>query len=210
MKNALIFDLDGTLWDALESDTIGWNKAMIKEGKPYRFTLEETSSYMGLTPEETYVKAFPNESENEQERLFHACIAGEIEELLVNPGTLYPHEYEVLETLMKDYDLYIVSNCDSGYIEAYLEACHTEKYFKDFLSVGKTGLVKHDNIKKIIADHKIQKAIYIGDTRKDYDESTLADIPFIHASYGFGSKIEGVERISSLDELPGLLKKIGY
>ena len=45
--------------------------------------------------------------------------------------------------------LYIVSNYQSGYIEAFLEHYSIEKYFKDYECSGNTGLSKEKNIKEV-------------------------------------------------------------
>jgi phosphoglycolate phosphatase len=203
-KQALIFDLDGTLWDAITPIQNAWNEAMVVSGEPFRFDYAKTKSYMGLTPEETCPLAFPGLPFEQQMVLFRRCIASEIAYLAKNPGALYPHEKEVLATLGKSYPLYIVSNSDKGYVENYLSACHMEAYFKGHLCAGDTGLPKWGSIRAIMAKEGITSAIYIGDTLKDKVESEKAGVAFIHAAYGFG-KIEP-ERyaISSLEELPNL------
>lgn len=40
-KDAILFDLDGTLWDATSNICESWNKAMINNHLKYRFTLND-------------------------------------------------------------------------------------------------------------------------------------------------------------------------
>lgn len=208
MEKALFFDLDGTLWDALVPLTDSWNDAMESNGEKYRFTVDIMKSYMGLTPLETVVLAFPDVDEVEGMRLFKLCLDAEIKYLAKNPGILYPHEEEVISELSKKYPLYIVSNADKGYIENYLEACHMDKYFKGHINQGDTGLAKWENIKYLQEKEGIREIIYIGDTIKDKNESMKAGVKFVHAAYGFGTIEPDPFKINSLLELPSEVEKV--
>lgn len=208
MKKALFFDLDGTLWDALVPLMESWNEAQEKEGTSYRYDLETTKSFMGLTPEETGVLAFPNETPERQMELFKVNLDAEIIYLASHPGTLYPHEEEVLASLSKKYDLFVVSNADKGYIENYMNACSMRKYFKDFVQAGDTNLPKWKNILWMKDKYSIDEVIYIGDTLKDKIESEKAGVKFIHAAYGFGVIENDEYKIDSLLELEDLAEKM--
>lgn len=88
--------------------------------------------------------------------------------------------------MSKDYDLFIVSNCQKGYIEAFLEYYKLNDLFMDFECSGNTGLNKEKNIKKIIDRNNLNNSIYIGDTYTDYISSKNNNIRFIYSKYGFG------------------------
>jgi len=88
--------------------------------------------------------------------------------------------------LKKSYTLYIVSNCQDGYIQAFLNYHKMWDYFEDFECSGKTSRFKGENIKLIIDRNNLDKAIYVGDTQGDLNAANLALIPFVYASYGFG------------------------
>lgn len=207
-KPALIFDLDGTLWDALKGVTIAWNAAMAKEGQDYFFTEAICKSYMGLTPEETCPLAFPNKTLAEQMRLFRSCFQSELKYLSVHPGTLYPDEEKTLAALTKDYDLYLVSNSDKGYVENYLNACSMGGYFKGHVCAGDTDAPKWKNIRYIMEQYGIREAAYIGDTDKDRLESKAAGVPFIWAAYGFGVRVNAKYYIRNISELPQAAKLV--
>jgi len=68
------------------------------------------------------------------------------------------------------------------------------KYFKDIECAGNTGLVKGENIKKVIERNHLKNYVYVGYTRGDCDGAKLANIPFVYASYGFG-KVKGYDYI---------------
>ncbi|MFA6860873.1 MAG: HAD hydrolase-like protein [Bacilli bacterium] len=208
MKKSLFFDLDGTLWNALSPLTESWNKAMEDNNLPYRFDIKAMTSYMGLTPEETVPLAFKDVPFEIGMKYFSLCLDAEIKYLAIHPGTPYPFEREVLKDLSSLYPLYIVSNSGKGYIENYLTALKMTEYFKGHLCVGDLGLVKYQNILYIKKQENFTDIIYIGDTYKDLVESRKASVSFVHASYGFGVINEKVNSISSLKELPSLVKKI--
>lgn len=201
-ENSIIFDLDGTLWDALSPITLAWNIAMKKANAPYAFSEDTMRSFMGLTPEETGPLAFPGRSFEEQMKLFRLCLNEEIAYLAVHPGKLYPKEKETLALLSKRYSLYLVSNSDKGYVENYLSACQMEAYFSGHVCAGDTGLPKWGNILYIMKKENLTNALYIGDTLKDKNETEKAGIPFIHAAYGFGEIPNYPYRIARLEDLP--------
>ena len=207
-KKAILFDLDGTLWNALDTITEAWNKAMKEHNLKYSFSLETMKSFMGLTPKETAPLAFKDVDLNKGLEYFALCLNEEIKYLRIHPGKLYEDEEEVLKELSKHYPLFIVSNSDKGYIEDYLNAYDFNKYFKDHVCAGDTDLEKWQNILYIKNKYQLEKIIYVGDTKKDLNESIKAGVKFIHASYGFGEIEEEVLKISKLRELPDLIKKV--
>lgn len=208
MKRALFFDLDGTLWDAIEPLKDSWNATMKETGTERVFSYAEMKSYMGLTPEETVPLAFPFASKEEGTKLFARCLKDEIAYLSQHPGTLYPHEKEVLSVLKMSYPLYVVSNSGKGYIENYLSACSASPYFKGHLCAGDTKKDKWENIRILMERKGLDEVIYIGDTGKDRIQSEKAGVPFIHAAYGFGKVPEAEHSVLSLSALPAEVKKI--
>ncbi len=207
-ERAVIFDLDGTLWDALSSLTKSWNKAMVDNNLAYRFDQNKMKSYMGLTPEETAILAFNDVPLTLGMKYFSLALKEEIKYLKDYPGKLYPNEREVLKKLKEKYPLFIVSNSDKGYIENYLSSLKMDEYFLDHLSAGDTNLEKWQNILLIKDKYKIKDYIYVGDTLKDYNETKKANGKFIHCTYGFGKIEEDVPSIKNLDELIALVDKL--
>lgn len=201
MKKAIFFDLDGTLWDALNQITISWNLTMEKFHYPYRFDLETVKSIMGLTPEETCQLLFKDKDLKEGLDIFHLLVKEEINYLSKHPGTIYENEDKVLSVLSAKYDLYVVSNSDKGYIENYLLTCNKEKYFNGHICAGDLGLAKWQNILYIKKKEKIDEVIYVGDTLKDKIESEKVHVKFIHAAYGFGKINDDSVKINNLTEL---------
>ena len=136
------------------------------------------------------------------------CCAEQIPSLRKTGGHLYDNLESTLEILSKNYFLAIISNCQCGYIEAFLFAHKLEKYFSDFEMSGRTNLTKGENIKLVMERNGIDKAVYLGDTIGDQLAAKDAEIPFVFASYGFGATENSEYTISSFDELPKVAEKI--
>ena len=206
--DGIFFDLDGTLWNAIPQMVEAYNEAMQENGYKYTFDYEKVKSYMGLTPKETAVLAFKDVPLEKGMALFKLMYEKELVYLRKTPGILYPNVERVLSILSKKYPLYIVSNADKGYIEAFLEGTKLDKYFKGHLAAGDTNLAKWQNINLLQQKEKIDRVIYVGDTNKDKIESLKANAMFIHAAYGFGIIENDEYKINSLDELPDLIDNL--
>lgn len=185
--DGIIFDVDGTLWDATVQIVEAYNDLLKDDDRiPYTITLQDMIPMMGLMNEDIAKHLFPHLPDNERNALMDSCCQHECEYLEEHGGILYPEVVDVLETLAKHYALYIVSNCQDGYIEVLFKNYPIAHLFKDYECSGHTGLSKAENLKLIVARNALRNPVYIGDTQKDKDSCILANIPFIYASYGFG------------------------
>ena len=140
-------------------------------------------------------------SEKEQETLLAECCRIENDYLREHGGVLYPDLEDTFKELKKTYELYIVSNCQKGYIEAFLDHYHFWDYFSDIECYGNNLLQKGDNIRLLADRNHLEEAVYVGDIQGDYDASRKAGVGFIHAAYGFGIVPEAQYKIQSFSEL---------
>lgn len=208
MKNAVIFDLDGTLWDSSKQVTESWNVILGRypETENRQISVSDMHGFMGKPMNEIARLMMPDIDEKLREKIMLECMDNELEYLSEHMGVLYPKLYETLEELSESYKLMIVSNCQDGYIQLFLRLSETERFFRDFESFGKTGLSKGENIRLVIKRNSVDKAVYLGDTQGDLDAADMAEIPFIHAAYGFGKTNRETDKILSFSELPRLCK----
>lgn len=126
----------------------------------------------------------------------------EINAIQQKGGKLYKNTKKVLKTLeQENYLLFIVSNCQKGYIEAFLSHHRLGKFFIDYESSGNTGMEKAENIKLIIQRHDLSSPVYLGDTVDDLIACKKAGIVFIFAKYGFGQNVETQYQISDIGDL---------
>lgn len=202
--DSIIFDLDGTLWDSTQAVLKAWD--MVFENNDdikNPITKGVLESCMGLQIQEIGSKLFPYLEEAEQTKILDICCEEERKLLLKEGGMLYKDLEGTLQTLSKSYPLFIVSNCQCGYIETFLEYHKLGKYFKDFECAGNTSLVKGENIKSVIMRNNLRQPVYVGDTQGDCDAAKLANIPFVFASYGFG-KVDRYDYV--IEEVSDIVK----
>jgi phosphoglycolate phosphatase len=204
--DSIIFDLDGTLWDATIACSMAWNKAfeqcgyknivdrkLIKKisGSPLDIVLTQ---YFTFVDEKDYDKII--ESYKENEPIFMENLG----------GRLFPNENNTLKILCKYKKLFIVSNCLKGYIENFLFKKKLDKIFTGYKSSGETGLTKSENINQIINEYKLKSPIYVGDTKWDYEASRDNNIVFVFVKYGFGEIKNNKYEINRIDELLEIIK----
>jgi phosphoglycolate phosphatase len=200
--DSIIFDLDGTLWDASENVLLCWNNVLKdKEDVKRLLVLEDFHGIMGLQMKEIGEKFFPYLEEARREELLKECSEVECQYLSEKGGTLYDNLKETLQGLSKKYKLFIVSNCQEGYIEAFFQYHQLGQYFLDYENPGRTGLSKGENIKLIIKRNNLKDPVYVGDTAGDLKGAQIAGIPFVYASYGFGKVSHFDYSIDKLEDL---------
>lgn len=208
MFDGILFDLDGTLWDATEGVARSWTLGLQQLGiQRSPITAEELFPCMGMLLSDIGGILLPGLTPEQQEKAISHCCQVENEYLARHGASLYPGASEVLAALSRKYPLFIVSNCQTGYIEAFFEGCGLGGYFTGYESAGNTGLTKAENIALVVKRYGLKKPVYVGDTALDYKSATQAGVPFIHAAYGFG-RVENVPAIHSLGELEGLLEAL--
>lgn len=227
MIRNLIFDVDGTLWDSAESVAASWNEVLRGEeehGREQAVTKEEIYGYMGHTMEEIARRMLPGLFGEKRTALMEKCMSYENEYLREHSGEFYPDCLETMEKLkVEGYRLYIVSNCQEGYIETmlysggisyqdpfYTAGGDSAPLISDIECFGRTQKGKAENIRLLMERNALlpEESIYIGDTAMDEAASDAAGISMIHAGYGFGEAKHPAGRLSALSALPELLKSL--
>lgn len=200
--DSIIFDLDGTIWDPTGSVVDSWNEAISNyEEVKKKLTVDDLRSIMGLRTKDVALKLFPYIVEENRIKIINDCGENECNHLEKHGAILYDKLEDTLKELSKKFKLFIVSNCQCGYIESFYKSHKLEKYFIDYENPGRTELTKGENIKLIIERNNLINSIYVGDTEGDLKASRFAGIPFIYARYGFGEVKEYDYVIDSFDEL---------
>lgn len=211
-KRMIIFDLDGTLWDSAATVAEAWNMA-IKEmkGDDAGITADDIRRNMGRTMDEVADDVIPGYEPQERYELCRRCGTFENGYIREHGGMLYPEVESTLERLSSEgFAMSIVSNCQEGYVPAFIEAMKMDRFFADYEEWGRSGRLKADNIRLVMERNGTDKAIYVGDIQNDANAAAEAGIPCIWASYGFGRIEEPAGVLSSFDELPELLVNIEF
>ena len=232
MIRNLMFDADGTLWDSAPPVTDSWNEVLKKypETAHIRITAQDMYRYMGHTMIELCCKMLPIPDDAEaaacgmqgdpghlcpaltparRREIMQECMDFELEWLEQHSGVFYPRVRETLEALKAaGCRLFIVSNCQDGYIQVLMRQGRLEALIEDFESYGRTQEDKAANIRRVMArcGLKPEETVYVGDTAMDEAAADGAGIAFWHASYGFGTADHPAAVLKAFEALPGLAK----
>ena len=202
----LIFDMDGTLWDSSREVAASWAEVLARHPEAGRtVTQADVMGIMGLTMTGIADRLFPQLDRAGRDRLLQECTDYENEYLRIHGGKLYPGLEETLERLHREWPLFIVSNCQKGYIETFLDHYGYWRFFQDIECFGNTGLPKDGSLRLVAERNGLSGFYYLGDIQGDYEATKAAGGHFIHAAYGFGQIEDPVPRVLSLTELPALL-----
>lgn len=200
--DGIIFDVDGTLWNSTDTVAKAWNQAICESSDlDVRITGAMLKNLFGKPMDEIYKAVFPTLPLEEQQRIVDICFDYENELLLTEPGILYDGVEQTFRALAQRTDLYIVSNCQCGYIEVFLKMSGLSDVVKDHLCFGDTLTSKGQTILTLMKQNGLKEVVYVGDTLGDYQACEEAGIPFIFASYGFGEVSQAKESIGCIADL---------
>ncbi len=207
MTDGVIFDVDGTIWDSTPVVEDAWNRALVDAGIPeVQITAARLQQLFGLPMDEIIDNILPGYPERVKRDFQPFCYAYEDRFLKEKAGRVYEGFEAMLQQLSLKYPLFIVSNCQSGYIELMYEETGFGKYFKDQTCFGDTGYFKADNIRLMVEKHGLAHPIYVGDTQMDADACREAGVPIVYCAYGFGTVEKPDYVIHTPSELLQLLK----
>ena len=187
MIDAIVFDLDGTLWDTNASCAVAWNRVLARHRIPFRAITEHDvrgvtgrphdecirEVFAGLA--EAHILTLAAETQTEDNRI--------VAEL---GGELFTDVDAGLRRLCARYPLFIVSNCQAGYVETFFQWSKLGGCFRDFECWGNTGLSKTQNLRVVIDRNRLRHPVFVGDTCGDHAAAGDCNVPFVHAAYGFG------------------------
>lgn len=201
--DGLILDIDGTVWNTTPIVAEAWNEAIEKlHPEVPRVTAEILQGQFGKTMKVISDNLFGILSEAERKNLIDTCAEYEHIRIRENKSDIsYPGVIETIKKLAQKVDLYVVSNCQSGYIELVLEKNNIQSYITDFECYGNNLKEKYENIRLICERNNLKNPVYVGDTQGDCDSCKKADVPFIWATYGFGTADSYSAKIEKFSEL---------
>lgn len=207
ITDGIIFDVDGTFWDSTGIVEQAWREALSVAGFPdANVSADVLKGLFGLPMHDILTAILPGVPDEVLEQIAPSVYKYEDDFLRRKPPVPYEGLPEMIKILAKKIPLFVVSNCQAGYIELFCDATGLGPYFKDHLCPGDTGMLKADNIRKIIDDYGLKAPVYVGDTIMDADACSAAACPFVYAAYGFGEVSNPDYVINSPMELVDMIK----
>jgi len=119
--DALIFDMDGTLWDAVETYTQAWNEYFKRHGLSNFLTKADLDALMGLEESKFLEIVLPEYSSEDRKTCYEEVIQLQYDLIDKIGGNLYPGVQNYLEKLSKKFKLFIVSNCPKDTIKHFMK-----------------------------------------------------------------------------------------
>ena len=207
--DGLILDVDGTIWNTTGIVAEAWNKTIdtFFPQVPH-VNAEILKGQFGKTMDVIADNLFGVLSAEDKKILMEKCCIYEQKALLDNTKNItYEGVIETLKKLSSIIPIFIVSNCQSGYIELVIEKNKITPLIKDFECFGNTGKSKAENIKLVACRNGLKSPVYVGDTQGDYEACKEAGVPFIWAAYGFGKPEDNnyYAKLDSFTQLESLL-----
>ena len=160
--DALIFDLDGTLWDSTHPVAHAWNRALSHIGVHARFSHQDVAGIMGMPVDEIFAKFFPGVALEQRDTIAERCLTEEIHLLRQQGAALYPGVAEGLSQLAKSYPLFIVSNCQSEYMDTFLRVYPIEAVVSRLRVPRQYRQRKADNIRAVKDRNSLPSRLYWG------------------------------------------------
>jgi phosphoglycolate phosphatase len=198
--DSIVFDLDGTLWDATAASAEGWTRGARTYGQRREITAIEIAGVCGLPFATCARTLFPDLSREELDALLPDLEQHEQRAVRERGGLLYPGVRAYLPRLAKCSPLFLLSNCQRWYMDAFLDQSGLRGVFRGTLCHGDTGLSKAENLAVLQKRHDLREPVYVGDTVSDREAARIAGCTFLHAAWGFGS-VEGAPAFLTFRDL---------
>jgi phosphoglycolate phosphatase len=189
-RQAVIFDLDGTLLNTLEDLCNSTNYALERFGYPAR-TLDEVRTFVGNGVKKLMLRALgiENETDNPDFPEVFAAFQAHYKEHSNDRTGPYPGVLELLRELRaREIPMAIVSNKLDSAVKTL-----NDIYFKDYVSVAigeneAAGVRKKpapDTVYAALSQLGCDRAVYVGDSEVDLATAENAGLPCLSVTWGF-------------------------
>jgi len=199
-NETIIFDIDGTLWNASPASAKGWNIGLAKLGIDKSVTPKQIESVAG-NPYEKCVEILLPGLQEQYPNLLETFNQFEMEVVKSEGGVFYEGVIDGIKKLANTHKIFLVSNCQDWYMKLFLEFSGLEHILTGFDCHGMSRQPKHEMLTKIKNNYSLNNPVYVGDTKGDEAAANIAGMDFIHVLYGFGSPAKEVINFGSFAEL---------
>ncbi|WP_131503696.1 HAD hydrolase-like protein [Exiguobacterium sp. s166] len=212
MKQAYIFDMDGTLFQtdrilghALEDVFV----FLREQGRWTKETpLAEYQAIMGVPLPEVWRTLLPAHTEADRaqaDQIFQNALIRHIKQ---GHGALYPGTEEVLAALQENgHALYIASNGWKVYLTAIVRQYGLDRWLDGVYSIEDVASSqKSDLVAYILSGHQLTEAVVVGDRMSDFQAAKVNGLPAIGCRFDFSNEAELEQADAVIEDLQGLMQ----
>ena len=199
--DSLILDMDGTLWDNVNTYVLAWNAALKELEHSVQVTRESLMGLMGMEARQLLNALIPDVPAEKQDLLFNEVIVRYQKLIPTMEAYIYSGVMEGLKKLHTKYKLLLLSNCEEGGLVNFMNHTKTKHLFLDYMEHGENNMPKSHNLMLLKERNNLKNPVYIGDTEGDSYETNLAGFPFVFMTYGFGKTEKYHLKFNTFSEL---------
>lgn len=204
----IIFDLDGTLWNTVDTTLEAANNIAKEYEEVKRFNKKPIVDSMGLSRSEAAVIYMPYLNKRKATKYMKEISEESVKIINQKGATLYKGVVPTIKRLSKKYKLGIVTNNTDEYAKIFIKTSKLGKYFTDYIGTASYGITKAEAIKEMCKRNNEPNSFYVGDIKKDMLATKEAGMTFIHAKYGFEPNLESKYYIDDIGDLEELINDI--
>jgi phosphoglycolate phosphatase-like HAD superfamily hydrolase len=214
MSQALIFDMDGTLFQTdkiLEVSLEDTFDYLSSQGKwDIATPIDKYREIMGVPLPKVWETLLPNHSIEEREKTDAYFLKRLIENIQSGKGALYPNVKEVFSYLKENNcSIYIASNGLTKYLKAIVSYNNLDNWVTETFSIQQIeSLNKSDLVESIIKKYGITNAAVVGDRLSDINAAKDNSLFSIGCNFDFAREDELSQADMVIDDLIELLKII--
>ncbi|MCM3721322.1 HAD hydrolase-like protein [Solibacillus isronensis] len=195
MQTAIIFDMDGTLFQtnlilepALERTFEYLRQNNLWSGAA---PIEQYRKIMGVPLEVVWKTLCPDHSDKIREKSNHFFQASLIEEIRQGNGALYENVLPSLQSLSESYPLFIASNGETAYLRAIMSTYNLERWIKGCYSIDIIpSKNKSQLVERIIKEQNIVSGFVVGDRASDINAAIDNNLIAIAVNFDFAQLAE--------------------
>ncbi|KPL58767.1 HAD family hydrolase [Rossellomorea vietnamensis] len=217
MKAAMIFDMDGTLFqtDRILEASLHDTFQILRDEEMWEgdTPLETYRGIMGVPLTEAWRTLLPIHPTYVHERVNEEFQDKLIENLLGGMGALYPHAEDLLSYLCKrGFPIFVASNGYPRYLQTIVEYYALDRWISSCYSIVDIDSEdKGELIRRVKEDHHLSHGIVIGDRRSDFKGAEENEFLSIGCAFDFSQENELHEAdvvVGDLIEIRDYLEKV--
>lgn len=216
MKFAVIFDMDGTLFQTEKILVPALHKTFDQLCSERKWSgdtpVEKYLQILGVTLKEVWRQLLPDSSEEIREQADQLFLKFLVEEIQSGNGELYPQVKETIKTIYQQkVPMFVASNGLEDYISAICEYFGLNSFFIDQYSAGRFNCTSKIKLVEMLVEvYGIEHALMVGDRSSDIQAGKQNGLWTIGCDFGFAHENELMEAdyiVKNFEEIIPIVEK---